>query len=316
MNGTLYLDRKNLALSLQSQALRIHHDGKLERTIPLSLIERIVLRASVDLSSSLLANLAHQGIGVTLYGGRHGKYSTHLGVSGTRDVSRRLAQYALYMDPKRRLDWSSRLVAHKLLRQIRLLQNARNRRPDLRRDMTHGLDQLGQHHRKLQDEPPLNIDSLRGIEGSASRIYFKAFVCLFPASLDFNRRERRPPPDPVNALLSLGYTLLHGDMQKAVETVGLDPWLGIYHEPAHGRPSLVCDLVEPYRACIDKVVWSLIRNRILRDDHFNRDGDACLLNKNGRSIFYPIYESHLKALRPVFRRVVHKVAISMNCHDD
>ena len=316
MSGALYLDHRNLALSLQGQALRIHRDGKLERTIPLDFIEQIVLRSSVDLSSSLLANLAHQGVGVTLFGGRHGRYSAHLGVTGTRDVTRRLAQYSLYMDPARRLDWCVRLVAHKLLRQIRLLQTARRRRPDQRLSLTHGLRQLRQLYRNLHQHPPLGVDSLRGIEGGASRIYFKAFACLFPASLDFNGRERRPPPDPVNALLSLGYTLLHGDMQKAVESVGLDPWLGIYHEPAHGRPSLVCDLVEPYRTRIDAMVWSLMRNRVLRDDHFSRDNDACLLNKNGRSIFYPIYESHLKVLRPVFRGVIHQVAVSMTNHDD
>jgi CRISPR-associated protein Cas1 len=182
--------------------------------------------------------------------------------------------------------------------------------------LTRGLDQLQQLYGKLNAYPPGSVETLRGIEGGASHIYFKAFTCLFPASLNFNGRERRPPPDPVNALLSLGYTLLHGDIQKAVEIVGLDPWLGIYHEPAHGRPSLVCDLVEPYRPRIDAIVWTLIRNRILRDDHFSQDGDACLLNKNGRSIFYPVYESHLKNLRPLLRRVTHKVAVSMNSHDD
>lgn len=311
MNGALYLDHRNLALSLEGQALRIHQDGVFQRSIPLDLLEHIVCQASVNLDTSLLANLAHQGVGLTLFGGRHGQYSAHLGVSGTQDVTRRLGQYQYYLDPQRRLEWSCRLIAHKLQRQLRLLLLARKRRPDLRLTLTSHLVPIRRQLDQLRSDPPRSLDTLRGIEGSASHAYFQAYASLIPEGLGFHGRQRRPPPDPVNALLSLGYTLLYGDVQQAVESVGLDPWLGIYHEPAHGRASLVCDLVEPVRPRIDLFVWQLLRERVLEDRHFSLANNACLLNKEGRALFYPGYESRARALRPLLRRVMLRVADAM-----
>lgn len=308
---TLYLDHRNLELTQRGQSLRIYQDGHFQRSIPLDLISHIVCRASVALSSSLMTNLAHAGIGMTLFGGRHGQQSSHLGISGTQDVTRRLGQYRLYMEPEQRVAWCCRLVAHKILRQIRLLQQARQQRPDLRLDISRSLTPLRGQLQQLKHAPPTQIDSLRGIEGSAARLYFSAYACLFPDSLNFHGRQRRPPPDPVNALLSLSYTLLHGDVQQALASVGLDPWLGIYHEPAHGRASLVCDLVEPFRPRVDAFVWQLIRERSLRHHHFSLEHNGCLLNKEGRAIFYPSYETHIRCLTPLLRRVAMRLAEDM-----
>lgn len=315
---TLYLDRRHLQLSLSGQTLRIHRDGKLERTLPLGLVEHIVCQANVDISTSLLANLAHHGIGLTCFGGRHGQHSAHLGITGTRDINRRIGQYRLYLDTERRLGWSIHLIAHKLLQQLRFLYGARRQRPDLRRPLTKSLATMHQLYQQLRKQPPLSIDSLRGIEGSAARLYFQAYASILPPSFGFQGRQRRPPPDPVNALLSLGYTLLHGEMHKVIEGVGLDPWLGLYHQPYHGRASLVCDLVEPWRPRVDALVWALIRSRTLRQDHFGADSPAsaapsqdwniqspCLLNKAGRALFYPLYEAHAREWRgPVYRQML------------
>jgi CRISPR-associated protein Cas1 len=102
----------------------------------------------------------------------------------------------------------------------------------------------------------------------------------------------------------LGYTLLHGELMQIISSVGLDPWLGIYHDPAHSRASLVCDFQELYRHHIDELAWILTRERILREHHFASEDDACLLTKEGRAIYYPIYETRMQKQRKRMRRIL------------
>ncbi|MBU1664742.1 MAG: CRISPR-associated endonuclease Cas1 [Gammaproteobacteria bacterium] len=153
-----------------------------------------------------------------------------------------------------------------------------------------------------KEESHLAIASLRGLEGAAARAYFQGLAALFPPALEFNGRNRRPPRDPVNACLSLGYTLLHFDAVRACHLAGLDPLLGFYHRPSFGRESLASDLIEPLRPHLDRQVWHLFRDRTLRDDHFSRDGQACLLGKAGRAAFYQDYETHAAATRRLLLR--------------
>ncbi len=153
-----------------------------------------------------------------------------------------------------------------------------------------------------KEESHLAIASLRGLEGAAARAYFQGLTALFPPALEFSGRNRRPPRDPVNACLSLGYTLLHFDAVRACHLAGLDPLLGFYHRPSFGRESLACDLIEPLRPHLDRQVWHLFRDRTLRDDHFSQDKGACLLGKAGRAAFYQDYESHAAATRRLLLR--------------
>lgn len=311
MASTLYLDIRGLELSLQGEALIIHRDGEYQRSIPLSLLERIICRASVGIKTSLLANLTHHGIGVSLFGGRKGHYVAHLGPSGTKDVERRIGQFRCFLQPQGRINWSKRLVSHKLLRQQRLLQKALIRRPGKRLPLTKGIKRIIPLRERLSEESFDEIDTIRGIEGAAARHYFQAYAAIIPSAFEFNGRNRRPPRDPANALLSLGYTLMHGEVQQAVESVGLDPWLGLYHEPAHGRASLACDLVELYRHHVDELAWTLLRERTIREHHFGNSDGACLLSKDGRALYYPAFEQKMKPLRKSMRRVMLHIAREM-----
>ncbi len=136
----------------------------------------------------------------------------------------------------------------------------------------------------------------------AARVYYEALTALFAPALGFTGRNRRPPRDPVNACLSLVYTLLHFEAVRAAHMAGLDPLLGFYHRPAFGRESLASDLIEPLRPHADAWVWHLFRKNILRSDHFGRDGEACLLGKAGREAFYQHYEGFAGPPRRYLRR--------------
>ena len=110
-------------------------------------------------------------------------------------------------------------------------------------------------------------------------------------ALGFTGRNRRPPRDPVNACLSLAYTLLHTQAVQACSTAGLDPLFGFYHRPAIGRESLASDLIEPLRPAVDLWVWEQLRSRQLRPEHFSIDKGACLLGKAGRQHFYTHWQT-------------------------
>jgi CRISPR-associated protein Cas1 len=157
-------------------------------------------------------------------------------------------------------------------------------------------------------EGSAGLNTVRGLEGAAAAAYFAALATVFPPALNFTGRNRRPPRDPVNACLSLGYTLLHFEAVRACHGAGLDPLLGFFHDPAYGRESLACDLIEPLRPRLDAWVWGLFRNRLLRAEQFVTDKGACLLNKSGRQVFYASYEVFVPKLRRYLRQQAYRLA--------
>jgi CRISPR-associated protein Cas1 len=150
---------------------------------------------------------------------------------------------------------------------------------------------------RLREAEGADAATLRGMEGAAARAYFGGLATLFPPALGFEGRNRRPPRDPVNACLSLAYTLLHFEAVRSAHVAGLDPLLGFYHRPAFGRESLASDLIEPLRPEADRWVWEQLRSRTLREDHFSSDKGACLLGKAGRERFYTEWERGAQPLR-------------------
>lgn len=304
--STLYLDRRETSLKREGRAVVVYQGGNRHASVPMGLLDRVVMRGSVALDTGLLGALAEAGIAVTLLSGRQGRGQAMLLGRGHGDARRRIAQYRAYDDAQWRARWSRRLVHHKLVSQLRLLRHALTRRPDLRLALTRGTDALGRILLDVRD-PRADLDRLRGLEGAAAAAYFAAFTQMFAPTLEFTGRNRRPPRDPVNACLSLGYTLLHHEAVQASHGAGLDPLIGFFHELAYGRESLASDLIEPLRARLDEWVWGLFRERVLRAEHFSTDAGACLLDKGGRAAFYREYETFAPPLRRLLRRVLARV---------
>ncbi len=283
--GTLYIDRQGLSLKVRDGVIELRADGERLRTVPARLLDRVVLRADTQLSSGTLAALAEAGVGLVALGGRGGQRMAHMLGAPAGDARARIAQCQRVADEPWASAWSRHILRAKLRAQRRLLQGALQERADLRKPLTDAVGTL----QRIQDRLPQAHDraSLRGLEGAGAASYFKAYVKLFAPALGFEGRRRRPPPDPVNACLSLGYTLLQSQAVQACWGAGLDPMVGFLHTPTHGRDSLACDLVEPWRARIDAWVWQQFRSRELRPEHFGRDGaGACLMGKAARAQFY------------------------------
>ncbi|MEK6900892.1 MAG: CRISPR-associated endonuclease Cas1, partial [Nanoarchaeota archaeon] len=170
---------------------------------------------------------------------------------------------------------------------------------DLRYELTGGLSTLETVLKSIEGLEQDSRERLRGLEGGAAAAYFSAYTSLFPESLGFKKRERRPPPDPVNALLSLIYTLIHYEAVREIEVIGLDPTIGFYHEFDYGRESLACDLVELIRPSVDCWVWMLFRERVFTIRDFTTGGErpGCYLKKEGRKTLYLLYEEWVKDIR-------------------
>lgn len=308
---TLYLDRRDTRLKLEGRALAIYTEDERRGTVPLNLLENVVMRSAVSLESSLLATLADAGIGILILGGRNaGKLAIVHGRTGN-DGARRIGQLRLTDDQAWRLNWTRRLVLGKLRRQRRLLLGALDDQTQQRLTLTKAADQLMQARQRAADPATDGIASLRGIEGAGAAAYFKAYCTLFAPELGFTGRNRRPPRDPVNAVLSLGYTLLHAEAVHAAYSAGLDPIIGYYHALDFGRESLASDLIEPLRPLADAWVWEQFHRRILRPDHFTRTGDACLLGKAGRGHFYGAWQVFIRPHRRLLRRISRNLASRM-----
>jgi CRISP-associated protein Cas1 len=165
-----------------------------------------------------------------------------------------------------------------------------------------GLKEMAEHAEVAED-----LGELLGIEGNAARLYFGSFNGLIKTEtslrFDFEGRNRRPPRDGINALLSLGYSLLAKDLTIACYAVGFDPMMGLYHQPRFGRPPLALDLMEPFRPLIvDSAVITAINTEMVTPGDFVRAGSSVALTPRGRKAFFRAYELRMDQLvtHPLF----------------
>jgi CRISPR-associated protein Cas1 len=316
--ATLYLDRNGAALDAEAGSLVVRLGGAVATRIPLAPLERVVVHGEAVLSTRLLAALWRHDVGLLLLSGRHSEATARLVGRPHDDAALRLLQYRRAVDAEACGAAGRHIVAAKLAAAARLLRRALALRPDRRKPLGDAAATLvrlaaqtagaGKGGEGVAHDP----DTLMGIEGAGAAAFFRAYATLFPESLGFAQRRRRPPPDPVNVALSLGYTLLHHLAVREAQIVGLDPMIGFLHVPERGRESLACDLVEPLRPHVEEWVWRAFAERRLRAEHFSREkGGGCLLGKAGRQAFYDGFEPTAAALRRLLRRMCRDLAAAL-----
>lgn len=301
---SLYVDRKNVELKADGEALVFVENGERIGTVPLNPLSRIFMRGDIKLTASLLGKLGEHGIGVIILSGRKGTPSLMLG-RPHNDAARRIAQYRLSLDTDYCLKFSRAIVAAKLGGQLALIRERRAASPMHRYPLSLCERRIAGILEKV--DQPDNIASLRGLEGAAAASYFEAFAEILPESLHFHSRNRQPPRDPVNAVLSLTYTLLHAEAVLALYGAGLDPYIGFYHALDFGRESLACDVMEALRPEADRFVLELFRQGTLNAGDFSTSEAGCLLGKAGRSRYYAAYESRAEHFRRELALAVHDI---------
>lgn len=292
--ATLYVDRKNVRLVADGEALAFYENDERVGTVPLAPLQRVFLRGNATLDVSVLGRLGAHGIGVIILSGRKAEPTLFL-PRPHNDAARRLAQYRTALEVEACLRIARRMVQNKFLAQVRFIQARLEARPEVRYELTRALRALLGMSSQVQHSA--DVAALRGLEGAAANAYFAALVALAPPGIRFSGRNRRPPRDPLNAVLSLGYTLLHAEAVLAVHAVGLDPCLGFYHAPLFGRESLACDVVEGFRPQVDAWAMRLFNEQTLRAEDFSTTQDGCFLGKAGRERFYRAWEPLAEGLR-------------------
>ncbi|AUX19870.1 CRISPR-associated protein Cas4 [Sorangium cellulosum] len=296
----VYVQEQGARIGLAGERLVVHTRAGGRSEARLSNTSQVALLGNVQISTQAMRALLERGIPLCFmtYGGYYLGRATGL---DSRNVELRVAQHRAAADEAFCLSFARGVVVSKI----------KNARTMLRRNHAAAepavLSELDQLARKAAEAP--SLASLLGLEGTAARAYFGAFPGMLKGpdevrgAFDLEGRNRRPPRDPVNALLSLAYALLAKDLAVTLGTVGLDPLLGFYHQPRFGRPALALDLMEEFRPIVaDSVVVATINNGVVAPDDFQRHGDAVALRPAGRKKFLMAYERRMDQLvtHPVF----------------
>jgi CRISPR-associated endonuclease Cas1 len=257
-------------------------------------VSQLILMGNVQVSSQALHLMMEKGIPVVHFSTGGWFHGISHGI-GIENAYARAAQYEAAADPARCVRFARELVRAKAGNQRAfLLRNGSG--PERDRAVASLADAL-----KRKDDMPDNLAGMLGWEGRAAALYFSAFSSMLKTGslpdFQFAHRNRRPPKDPVNALLSFAYAMLAKECLVALWGEGLDPWWGLYHQARHGRPALALDLMEPFRPIIaDSVVLTAINTGMVGPRDFVVNANGCALQPNGRKAFLRAWEQRLDQL--------------------
>ena len=270
LGNTLYVMSEGLYVSQEGEAVTVERDHHVIMRLPVHTLSGIVATAgNVVLSPHLMGFCSSRGVAIS-YLDRNGRFLARVEGPTSGNVKLRLEQFRAYEDGGRKGSIARSFVIGKVMNSRNVL---------MRRLRDHGDDEVVEDAveklkgalAKLRQEG-LDVASVRGIEGEAAAVYFRAFDRLRTSAGEafrFDDRNRRPPRDPMNALLSFLYVLLAHDCRGALECVGLDPQIGFLHEIRPGRASLALDLMEEFRAVLaDRLAVSLVNLRQVTERDF------------------------------------------------
>jgi CRISPR-associated protein Cas1 len=296
--AVLYVQEPGSHVGKRSEHLVVKKDGQVLTRVPMHAVRQVVVCGNVQVSTQALETLVANDIPVAYLTG-HGRFIGTFAPAVPKNVGLREAQFRRFADPEECLTLSKAVVRAKLTNQRTLLMRS------LRGDGDRGSDEpaargLSELLRRL--DGAAGVETVLGLEGQGAALYFGEFGRFLRSQppgrgFDFTARNRRPPRDPVNSLLSFAYALLTKDCFSAVSTVGFDAYRGFFHRNRHGKPSLALDLLEEFRPVIaDSVVLTLINNEMLTPSDFVTWREACQLTESGRRTFFQAYEQRKGAV--------------------
>jgi CRISPR-associated protein Cas1 len=293
--NTLYVTKPDCYLTLDNEAVGVVQGEETILRVPLLNLEGIITFGYTGASPALMRECAERGIALTFLSAS-GRYRATVIGESRGNVTLRKEQYRISDDESRSLRYADKIIFGKIYNAKWILERAA-------RDYALRLDTaaLKDASAQLSDAMKLclqctNLEGLRGIEGAAAAVYFREFDHLILQNKDtfkFDGRNRRPPLDPVNAMLSFAYTLLEHDCRAALESAGLDAYVGFLHRDRPGRASLALDLLEEFRSVIaDRFVLTLINRKEITDDDFDYTASgAVVLNDKARKVFISAWQS-------------------------
>ncbi len=262
---TLYITEPGARIEKEYRRVLVTSaDDEVLLSVPLVHVTDVVIVGSVGITTQAMLSLLEAGVSFSIIS-RSGKLLGRLVPPSEGNIFLRRKQYQRAADPQFCLPIAKAIALGKLKNQRAFANRLCRTHPELPKT---NIEKITASIKQAEHEQ--SLDSLRGHEGQGAKAYFSIFRAALHADWEFEKRSRRPPADPANALLSLGYSLLTQNMMTALEVVGLDPYDGFFHADVYGRPALALDLVEEFRALIvDSVVLTVINNRIITPEEFD-----------------------------------------------
>jgi CRISPR-associated protein Cas1 len=317
--AVLYVCEQGAVLRKSGERVIVQKKGAVLGDIPCLTLDTVLLFGNIQVTTQALRKMLGHGIEVALFS-RSGKLHGQLTPPKAKNIVLRLRQYETMQDRTAALAMARTVVCGKVRNAAAVLRRYHKNHPEaIPLAEIHAVEEA-----LSSAEQASSLPELLGIEGNAAARYFRSFAAMVPPEAKFTGRNRRPPRDPMNALLSFGYVLVGNELQSLLDGMGFDPYIGFYHQIDYGRPSLALDLLEEFRApLIDRFSAALFNLGVLKaEDFIGTPEKGVLLCREALKRYFVAYEKELTtpvalegeklAFRQLFRRQAERLARSLS----
>lgn len=283
----LYVKEQGAMVQKLGERIVVTKNSKTLVDVPIIRIDNVSIIGNVQISTQALRMLMEHGIDISYftYGGQ---YLGHTFADSSKNIFLRFEQHNFYLNTEKRLQMSKMIISNKIQNQMNIIKYHKWSSDD-NHDWRADLKQMKNLKLSLAEKKTPN--EILGVEGMCSNIYFGAFGKMIKGDFKFETRNRRPPRDPVNIILSLAYTFLTREICNMLDAESFETYLGVLHGIRYGRKSLALDLIEEFRQPVaDRLVLILFGKRMLGTYDFDKDDDIITLNEEGFKKFCREYE--------------------------
>lgn len=288
--ANLYLTEQGSVLRKTGERLIVEKDGETLLDVQSSKISAVLIFGNVQVTTQAVHELLKCGIELALLS-RSGKLLGQLTSPFTKNIELRVEQFKRQGDEAFKLDLARAIVRGKITNCLAVMTAFSYNHQDI--DL--GRERSGLEESIKTIDGVSTLASMRGVEGTAARIYFEGYGKMILGDFPFEGRRKHPSTDPVNALLSFGYTMIFNEISSLLDGLGFDPYLGYLHEVDYGRASLACDIQEEFRAIIDRFTLYLVNNRMLVENDFyeNPKDGSVYMTRDAMKGYFAEYEKYL-----------------------
>lgn len=284
--AVLYIKEQGSYIRKKNECIIVSKGKETLLQTPTANLDNIAVIGNVQVTTQALQTLMIKGVDVN-YFTLSGKYLGHTAAEASKNVFLRLAQYEIYHNLEHRLELARCIVNNKIWNQMNMIRGIHF--PSAEYRWQQDVEKMDEYRKKLTEKRTSN--ELLGIEGICSNIYFGAFGKMLRCDFQFHGRNRRPPRDPVNIMISLAYTLLTKEVSNVLDAESFEMYLGFLHGIRYGRKSLALDIVEEFRQpVVDRLVIRLFNKRMITEFDFSAEEERIVLNEDGFKKFCKEFE--------------------------
>lgn len=297
--ATLYVTEQGSILRKTGDRIIVEKDESVLLDVPCHKVDAVLIFGAVQVTIQALSELLEKGVELALFT-RHGRLKGQLTPVKSKNIILRVAQFERARDSSFALGMARAIVSAKIENGMTVLRRFAYNHPNRKMALDRAIAVMERQHVEVARAGDLG--ALNGVEGKAARAYFDGFGHMILTDMQFPGRRRRPASDPINGLLSFGYTLIANELQALLDGLGFDPYLGFLHQVDYGRPSLALDLMEEFRhPLVDRLTATLINKEVLKAENFAPDAKSgsMYLTPDGMKTYFQHFERWMVGERVV-----------------